>query len=508
MNDITSLVAGLSEGYCMNQVLLMCALFVIGSFFLKACGMAGYDGYVYAFPTGLSLFSVSGYLMLCLGIPFNTDSVSVVLSVSFIISAIISYRKEREKQSKDKAAGKGSRKRLADTGIAFVAFAVTAIILCLNIFHVAVDSDSFHYFSVYPHALVSEGRYLYNFDAFLTDCSPIGSIVYTLPYLFDFSETFGIMYMTDLCMLLAFGGLIYDLLKGKRGKKEALVSSVGGTLFLATSSAYLTTAKWVMAGVYFMSFYFFTAALGYKMSFYDKGERPYPVLALFAVMTAMMRQEGLVLVLVLILALSALTGYTGKELLLTLVAPVAVAAALYYIRIFAFIGVDPLYAFLTRGKAVVMLAAAALVGIYIAFIRGRRFKRILGNFFIVLPAAVLLLNLAILVLRHERYLTNLYMFYYNLRTRAGWGFFGYLAFLGFVIIVIKAVVKKEKELSFFDSLCISYVFAVLIVSYGRGDALREGIGDSGNRVMLTAVPLIVLAFALRLLDWRETDEKA
>ena len=44
---------------------------------------------------------------------------------------------------------------------------------------------------------------------------------------------------------------------------------------------------------------------------------------------------------------------------------------------------------------------------------------------------------------------------------------------------------------------ISYVLCVLLVAFGRGAELRKGIGDSGNRVMLTAVPLIVFAMTLR-----------
>ena len=108
------------------------------------------------------------------------------------------------------------------------------------------------------------------------------------------------------------------------------------------------------------------------------------------------------------------------------------------------------------------------------------------------------MNLALMVLIRGRYLNNLHMFYINLRLRAGWGYFPFIIAALLVLTVIMAVADRQYALSFFDSLMISYVLGVLIVAFGRGDDLRKGVGDSGNRVLLTAVPLIVFAIALRL----------
>ena len=105
-----------------------------------------------------------------------------------------------------------------------------------------------------------------------------------------------------------------------------------------------------------------------------------------------------------------------------------------------------------------------------------------------------------MIIRSDRYIGNLKMFYLNVRIGAGWGYFGYIAFVVMAALLIRAVIKKEWYLSFFDSLMLSYVLGVFIVSFGRGDSLRKGVGDSGNRVMLTAVPLIVFAVSLRILE--------
>ena len=515
MNELNSLIEALSRGNCIRQVLVMTAFFVTGFLFCMACRVKNRERILYAYPAGLALFALSGYMMLCLGIPFGRISVVTVMLLIAVISLVISVKKgllllvghkrEEERVSKGAPEGTISREPIK-TCVVFAAFILISFILCLNVFKVAVDNDSFYFFSVFPNAIVSEGRYAANFDSLLTDAAPIGSIVFTLPYLFGFSETFGIMYMTDLCMLLVFAYLNYSCLEKQMDKKGALVSCIGITLFLATSSAYLTSAKWVMAGVYFMSYYFFTLALGYEISHTEEGIRPYALMTLFIMMTAMLRHEGFIMVLVLILSFSALKGFNGRELLAFCVIPVILEAILYYIRIFVVLKIDPLYAFLTREKACVMIAAGIAVAIWVTLPRNR-LPGLFGKYFIIaLPLGLLLLNLMILILRHERFLTNLYMFYYNIRTRAGWGLFGYEAFLLFIILLIKALIKKEGWLTFFDSLMISYVLAVLIVCYGRGDNLRQGIGDSGNRVLLTAVPIMVLSMSQRLLLWRKPDE--
>ena len=95
-------------------------------------------------------------------------------------------------------------------------------------------------------------------------------------------------------------------------------------------------------------------------------------------------------------------------------------------------------------------------------------------------------------------MTNLYSFFMNIRLRNGWGYFGYVFFVFIILAMIYTFVYKDREISFFDVLMIGYILAVVCASWGRGDHLRIGTGDSGNRVMLTAVPLIVFSMTVRV----------
>ncbi len=493
---LTGLVENLSEGYMVSQVGVITAFFVLGALFLQAFGgrvkRERTMGLLLAFPTGFSLFAVPAYLILCLGIPYGRVSISVGLIVLAVMSAGVIIRHVKMVDIND------VRKELMLALCCVAAVFGISIMLTTNPFHVALDNDSLYYFSTYPEAIVMEGGYIKQFDVFLTDASPIGSIIHTLPYIYGFSETFGIQYFMDLSFLLLFAYGMYKELSGVFDKREAIACSAVSVFFLMTSSAYLTTAKWIMAGVYFMSFYFICAYLGYFSSRISMEERPHVLLALFAVVTAMMRHEGVAMVLILVLTLSALSGYSGKELVSVFILPVMIAAGLYYIRVFLILKVFPLYAFLTPAKAVVFIAALALSGVYLLFVRERLGNRWKRRVFLILPGLLLAANIGLLILRGGRYLGNLKMFYLNVRIGAGWGYFGYIAAAVILILFLKAALRKEKYLLFFDSLMLSYVLMVFLVSFGRGDSLRKGVGDSGNRVMLTAVPLIVFAVILRI----------
>ncbi|MBR1875906.1 MAG: hypothetical protein IJ805_02225, partial [Lachnospiraceae bacterium] len=68
------------------------------------------------------------------------------------------------------------------------------------------------------------------------------------------------------------------------------------------------------------------------------------------------------------------------------------------------------------------------------------------------------------------------------------------------IAVIVAVIKKDFKLSFFDVAMTGFLLLAVCAAFGRGDSLRMGIGDSGNRVLLTSVPVITYAMVLKLTD--------
>lgn len=488
--QISEILAVISNGYFLRQVLVITGLFIIGYLFLQLAKSDMTDTWqcLWAFPAGLAAYGVLGMLLLTLGIEFELSTMLIFAAV-IVIEIYLMLKKEKFDFQKI------HWKYL----IAAAACVILLAVICTSgLLSVSVDNDSFYYYSAYPEALVREKAYRLQFDVFLTDVGPMAVVVNTLPYMFGFANTFGIQHFLNLNFILIFMAASYEELAKKLPFKSAASIAAFSTVFLATSAAFLTTAKWIMAGDYFMIYFFFAMYLGYREGISNERHEDYKILLImFTVMLSMLRMEGIVMTLFLILCLSMLK-YSDEELLQTFVMPAGMVSFLYYFFIFIRLGVKPLYAFMRPLKAVFIMAVLLLFTAYVVFIRGKRFKKLLGKMELVITALMLIANAGMLAVGHERYLTNLYMFFMNVRRRNGWGYFGYIFFAALIITLIMAVVKKQFKLGFFDVVMLGYILASVGTAWARGNNLRIGVGDSGNRVMLTAVPVIVYAMTMRL----------
>ena len=494
--DINRLLTTVSSGYFAAQVITIIFLCVLGYVFIWAmCSRTKCaERMLLAFPSGLAFYCAVIYGMMVLRIRISLTSiivVALVVSAAAFAAAGFYRRKTMGKFHPDRKSF--SWKELL---LLAVIGGVLACIATSGLLTVSLDNDSFYYYSSYPQMIIREGGLKYEFDVFLTDVGPVAAVINTLPYVFGFSNTFGIQHFINFVFIIIFAYAIFtELSERSIQKKTAAAVSTVSTLFLATSPAYLTTAKWVMAGDWFMVFFFLLAYFGYRDS--KAEEDMAPVLMLFAFMVTGTRQEGPVMLCLLVVCFCMLS-VSGRRIACLYMLPAAVSAILYYLCIFVSIGVRPLYAFLSPQKAVLIAGMLAGCGIIILIIKTKPFEGLQKRLCILIPAGAVLLNFAMIVVNHERYLTNLYSFFMNIRLRNGWGYFGYVFFVFIILAIIFAFVYKDREISFFDVLMIGYILAVVCASWGRGDHLRIGTGDSGNRVMLTAVPLIVFSMTVRI----------
>jgi len=497
----------ISSGMLIRQALVIVFFCVLGYVFIWATGSELKKGMraILSFPVGLSFFCVGVYSMLVVKIRISPPRLVFVLFFAFIsVCLLSSFLRGR--------LHFGRKPDLEDFDIRFFSVfvliaAAVALFCCSGILSVSLDNDSYYYYSTYPQILIKEGDLKYEFDVLLTDSGIMTVVINTIPYLFGFLNTFGIQHFLNIDFLLLFCAALFfeisdtglsrepGVLENIRKNRKEAVLSLAVTVFLATSPAYITTAKWIMAGDYFMVFFFLLMYLGYRET--QEGQEIPFVLMMFTVMTAMMRQEGPIMAAFLIVCLSML-DYSNKKLATIYMLPLIIAAGYYYLRVFIFLRVYPLYAFLTKQKALLIMGGLILLLVYISFIRRRWFSRLEERMTILIPAALIVLNVLMLVKNHGRYLENLYAFFMNIRLRNGWGYFGYFFFVFLVLSLAAAMIKKDMRLSFFDVIMVGYILLAVCAAWGRGDYLRIGTGDSGNRVMLTAVPLITFSISIRL----------
>ncbi len=495
--DMEQTLAVISSGMLLRQAATIVFLSALGYVFIWSVGSRCKKEVrvLLSFPAGLSFFCTGIFAMLVVKIRISVPRLIFVLVFAFAAVFALSLLYGKQTGNREKTDLKSF-----DIKIFLIMLAVSAavaVFCCAGILSVSLDNDSYYYFSTYPQILIEEGDLKYEFDVLLTDTGIMAVIINAIPYIFGFLNTFGIQHFLNINFLLIFGYALYNELinSSLSNKKSACILSVAATVFLATNPAYITTAKWIMAGDYFMVFFFILMYFGYKET---EGTQDMPfILMLFAIEASMLRQEGPIMIAFLIFCLSVL-DYTNQKLVTVYLMPVLIAAGYYYLRIFVFLGVRPVYAFLTPQKALLIIALLGILIIYMILIRGRFFVRLQSRLIYLIPLLLIVANILMLLKNHTRYLTNLYAFFMNIRLRNGWGYFGYFFFVFLVIAVILAVKNKDFSINFFDMMMIGYILVAVCAAWGRGDSLRVGAGDSGNRVMLTAVPIITFAMVLRL----------
>ncbi len=497
--DLDELLRTISSGYFVAQILTIVFLSIVGYVFIWATAFrtSRTKRLLLAFPAGLAYYCAAVYSMLVVKIRISVPRLVFVAVFAFavVFFAAAFYRKKKTGSFLPDIR----HFQPLDLLVLVVITAVAACICCAGVFSVSLDNDSYYYYSTYPQILIREGDLKYEFDVLLTDVGPVAAVVNTLPYIFGFVNTFGIQHFLNINFIGVFTFALYEELYERMGsekKKTVLIPALLSAVFLATCPAYLTTAKWIMAGDYFMVYYFLLAYLGYR-HIKDGKEDMSALLMLFTLMTTMLRQEGPVMTAFLVFCFCML-GYTGIQLSLLYIIPSIIAAGFYYLRIFVFLGVDPLYCFLTRQKALLIILMLLALLAVVLLLDMKAFGSLKKHLDYLIPLAAIAVNLAAFIINHKRYLTNLYMFFMNIRLRNGWGYFGYVFFVFILLAVWFAIRYRQYELSFFDVLMIGYLLIAVCAAWGRGDSLRLGTGDSGNRVMLTAVPLIVFSMTLRL----------
>ena len=243
-------------------------------------------------------------------------------------------------------------------------------------------------------------------------------------------------------------------------------------------------------------------------------------------MMALMRMEGCIIALVLVLCLATLKGYSGRELFVIFLLPIFAVSVLYDVRIFVIMNIDAPYTFLTKTKALIQIAAIVTVSGYVLFLREKVINRYL---FILIPAGLVCINGVLFMMNGTLYLENMMTFTANISNQSGWGLFPMLVIGIYVMCLIAGNGKDVKELkenvtgtacydgdrrsaadtAFWDLCFVSYILTAIAVSFAREDALVENVADSGNRVMLQVTLIAFFAVAQHLIalvvDGRKKD---
>ncbi len=522
----------LSAGYFIRQHLVIVAIFIFGAIltdllirkdimWIKRCTLA--------FPVGLSAFVIIAYIMLITGIPYTAATVTVatvlITALALVLLAAgkrapaLSGSPDRPPVAKPaysgsgkltgsgnmtgsgKLMGSGSAKHML---LALAAAVLVATVATSGIAPVSISNDTMYYFRRYPDAIVFYKGLRDQFDFFMTDTG-LGSVaVDTLSALFGFGETFGIREFFHIDFIAFFGICVYERAEKKMDRKHAVIASVLITAFLAASTPFVILGHWALANMYFCEMFFIAA---YNVT--EDDHSSFYANALLMTALALFRIEGTLFVIWLVVCTSVFTGL-GKETAKFVILPVTVLFGGYCLRLYTkYYVLDNMYTFLTPAKALILIGLLVVTGLFMIFVFPMLYKRFgkkLALFCLIMLVAG---NLLMFVRDSSLYIGNLKAFYANLFRQSGWGMLPYfiIAMTGLLVaeyFMRRSHNKKPERISssnlFNITMVVGFLLIVLAASYGRGDVLSEDVGDSGNRVLLQIVPLLVMMYSELFLD--------
>ncbi len=511
--QMTLLLSDLTSGYGIRQIFAILLIFLIGFFFLYGVRDKIKIQWLLAlaYPVGLALWCVAGFLLLTLGIPFCLFSELVMIALILAVSAGTAGLRYRFRERPV------SIRRPVITLLAASALLIlVAVVAVSGVLSISTSNDTMYYYLYYPEVLVKEGTYLSAYDVFLSDVGPMAALIGTIPAMLGFDQFYGIQQVFNLNFILLFAMFSYERSREKLQEKQAMILTAVMTVLLITATPFIVLSKWILANVYVMAYSFLLFGLAYKIDRERKmGEQGNHdamfVFMLLSAVISMLRMEGGMLMCFMIVCISTL-GYSNRELLSRFLLPASVMPCLYYIRYFAFLKVSPVYSFLTWQKAAVAIAVMVLLGHYIGGIRGKHLIRLQKHTGWLILIGLLAVNGGLFVLASSDYLVVAKAFLQNVVYREGWGYTIDLVLVCYIIIYFIEKTQKIKEsdnqcheqkihdIQYENLFLLGYILFTVVVSFARGGGLRRGIGDSGNRVMLQVIPFLIYALICRVID--------
>ena len=495
---VTGFLTSLSTQFYISQVIAIVLLAAYGlliMMLIRGKKLSLLD-YMLAYPLSLMVYALTGYFILSVGIKYCAISQLVgMLAVALIV--FLAFKDNLKSLKPNKAMC-----------IYVIASVIIAIICTSGIIPVSVSNDSMYFFSEYPRALVNYGYLNHHLDNFLTDASQGVAIIGTIPFMFGFDEIFGLQECLSVNFVALFAYFTFDYAKEKLSKNETIIVTAISLLMLVSSMPFVLMSKWLMANTFFMEYMAIIVCMAYKYAS-DVNRANLVILSVFLTGLSIMRMEGALNAGVLVLCIMMLgydsnaeKGYKNKDVAFFLVCPMLILQALYLFRIFVLITLQTGIQFMTKGKAVILIGFLIAVIIFALFIKDKMFTKLWKYYPWLLIAGLVLVNAAVFLYDRGDYITNMKAYILNVIGASGWGLFA-----SFVIGVLILVPKKSIKINYFDFSVICYCLLTIVAGWARGDNLWVSFGDSGNRILIQVVPMMIFALIVKVIEGLEYWKK-
>lgn len=480
---LSCIVYGLTEGYQIRQIVTALIIFLTG-YLITAC-LLPYDPIVYiglSFPTGLAIWCIESIIILISNIPYSLFVMLIV--TGGLVFFVLVWRKQYFKTIHFEAAVRHT-----------MYMASFMIVVSAGFMPIITTYDSHIFIYQFGEMIANQGGLCFDAIGACIAATGINSALMVSLARFAGFETIQIFHwMLILSLVLCVFHHTEKAIEEQSDTKKIVLTAMVFCGLLFGIPPFLYLAHMVNSCTYIMVYITIICLYSFEFS-RNNGNSGWILISLFLVCLSFGRLESGVLAAFFIICIGQLS--VSKRNMITLAVPVSVLQCSFFLRILLdekFSALSTRENFLSASAvAVIFLSMAAVVfyALYFDSLIFKKLRRYLPELIITgLTAACLLLGMY----DSEKFLINAAAVFHNLEFEY-WKYFPHTT----AVILGGSIIYKRKA-DWWDCIIFGYAILNFAVCLGRELPLREGFGDSYNRILCGLVPLTFYVMIKRITE--------
>lgn len=488
-DSILVCVKEITREYRIRQIIVTFIFFSLG--FLVSIRVFGTDDIAYAtvwaMPVSVAVWSVGSMVLLLTGIPYIVLS-SVIIYIFLLALIRFSSYKHIEAIPIEHV-------------LQIMLFALAVIvIISTGIIPTIMSSDSYFYVMQYGEILAKTGKL--SFDTagtFMTWTGISSALMSSLAYMFGFETIITFHYLLIFSMVGLFALTIFKYCKKcvlLQKPVVAIAVTIVSLLALISIPSIELLSSWVISNAHCMVYilFFMIGIKGYVDERADNNAL-FWILIFIAVWLGMSRAEMSVCMVGMIGISSCLSLKRRDLLIMSGLLLLFQGAFLLRLDVQQAHSNKQVYdTMLTTEIQLLMMGALGALLLYSVFYDLKLIVIIRDKLKVLILIALPLMCLCIYFIDTEKYVTSIDAIIYNLKNEY-WGIAHY-----FLLVIVLVAIIITKRITFYGLFAYGYLFLNLLFALARKQPLRYGYGDSFNRMLISSVPIVLLAVVLALIE--------
>ncbi len=487
---LSGIVYRLTVGYQVRQLATTLIIFLLG-YFIVAC-LLPYNPIAYmglSFPTGLAVWSFSSIVILACNITYCLPVMMIMIGSSFCIFLI--WRKEYFKTINYLAAIRHA-----------LYIASFILIISAGFMPIITTYDSHIFIYQFGEMIANQGSICSEAVGACILATGINSaLMVSLARFAGFETIQAFHWMLILSLVLCVFHHIKKVVNQQASKKKMIATAIIICCLLFGIPSFLYLIHMVNSCTYMMVFITIICLYSFDFS-KDNRNSGWILISLFLVWLSFGRLESGVMAAFFIVCIGHLS--ISKKNMIIITIPMVLLQSSFLLRILSektFTALSTRENFLSASAVTVIFFSMIAVVFYVLFFENVLFKGIrqqLPELIIIgLIAACLLIGMY----TSEKFVVNVLAVLHNLEIEY-WKYFPHTA-----AIVLGGAIIYKKKLDWWDCILFGYALLNFVVCLGRELPLREGFGDSYNRILCSLVPLTFYVMIKRISEIRSKSSE-